>query len=149
MSERSGGVVDQRREGGVAWFFLGWGFLIWLVATGVFRLFGQFVLVPGDELRLAVVCVLTVPGIAALMYILYASRELDGRDHLLAAACTVLPGMLLDVFALALFGVFYPNMQLAAAPSFGAFLLWAYALVLLTGLFPMWASRQRTGRGVT
>ena len=135
MSERSGRRLDERGKGRFAWFFFGWGFLIWLAATVVFRLFGQFALVPGGELRLAVLCLLTVPGIAALMHILYASKGLDGRDRLLAATCAMLPGMLLDVLAFAFFGVGYPNIQLAAAPYFGAFLLWAYALVLLTGRF--------------
>lgn len=147
VSECSNRGLGKRGEGGVARFFFAWGFLIWLAATVVFRLFGQFVLVPGDELRLAVVYLLTVPGIAAFMHLLYASKGLDGRDCLLAAACAVLPGMLLDVLAFAFFGVFYPNMQLAAAPYFGAFLLWAYVLVLLTGLFRYGQAGRDLGEG--
>jgi hypothetical protein len=78
VSECSNRGLGERGERGVARFFFAWGFLIWLAATVVFRLFGQFVLVPGDKLRLAVVCLLTVPGIAAFMHLLYASKGLDG-----------------------------------------------------------------------
>ncbi len=123
MSGRSGRGLDERGKRGFAWFFVGWGFLIWLAATVAFRLFGQFAVVTGGELRLAVLCLLAAPGIAALMHLLYASKALDGRDRLLAAACAMLAGILLDVLALAFFGVVYPNRQLAAAPYFGAFLL--------------------------
>ena len=141
LSDRLGREGGELGEGGFTRSFLMYGFLLWLVATVAFRLFGQFVLVPGGGLLLFVVFVLTVPGIAALMYPLYASRGLGGRDRLLAAVCVMLPGMVLDVFALAFFGVVYPNLGSATAPYFGAFLLWAYALVLVTGLFPTRTSR--------
>lgn len=121
---------------------LAYGFGLWLAATVVFRLFGGFVLVPGDGVRLVVLFVATVPGVAALMYVLYARKGLDGRKRAMAAVCVVLPGMLLDVFALAFFRAVYPNLEFAAAPVFGAFLLWAYALVLLTGFLPARAGRR-------
>jgi hypothetical protein len=55
--------------------------------------------------------------------------------------------MLLDVLAFAFFGMFYPNMQLAAASYFGALLLWAYVLVLLTGLFRYGQAGRGLGEG--
>lgn len=134
-------VGGRRGEGRVVSSFLAYGFVLWLVATVVFRLFGQFVLVPGGGIRLVAVLMLTVPGIAALMCLLYTREGLDGRGRILAAVFMVLPGMLLDVVALAFFGVVYPNMGSEVASLFGAFLLWAYALVLLTGFFPARAGR--------
>lgn len=92
---------------------------------------------------MVVVLILTVPSIAVLMHLLYARKGLDGRGRVVAAVFMVLPGMLLDVVALAFFGVLYPNMGPEAAPFFGAFLLWAYALVLLTGFFPAQAGRVK------
>jgi hypothetical protein len=46
-----------------------------------------------------------------------------------------LPGLLIDVLVLVLFADIYPNME-GREGLFGAWLLWAYGLVLISGLLP-------------
>ena len=89
-----------------------------------------------NGLALVALFALTVPLIAVATYPLYMLRGLDGRGRLVAVVYVVLAGMLLDIFSLSFFGAVFPNLSPAAIPYFGAWLLWAYAFILLTGLFP-------------
>ena len=143
LGDRAGmgeGAVGRGGEGGVARFFLAYGLVLWLVATVIFRLFGEAML-SGGVVAMVTLSVLVVPGVAALAYPVYAFRGLDGRGRLLAAVCAVLPGMVLDVIALSFFGAVYSNLSADVAPRFGALLLWAYALILFEGFFPVRALR--------
>lgn len=130
----------------MARFFLAYGSLLWIVATAIFRFFGQAVLESEDAVASVVPFAMVVPGVAALTYPIFALAGLDGRGRLVAAVCMALPGMVLDVLALAFFQEAYPNLPIAVAPYFGALLMWAYAIVLLTGLFPTQTFRQ-AGKG--
>lgn len=120
-------------------FFIGWGFLLWLVATIFFRLLGQFLLDPATIALVATTFVLTVPVIAAATYPVYTMWRLGAAERPAAAAFVAIPGMFLDILSLSFFETAFPN--LAALPAsadalFGAWLLWAYGLILLTGFVP-------------
>ena len=61
-------------------------------------------------------------------------------DRPAAAACIALPGMLLDTLSLSFFGSAFPNLHALSASAdalFGAWLLWVYGLILLTGVLPL------------
>lgn len=120
-------------------FFVGLGFLLWLVATIFFRLLGQFLLDPASPALVAATFVLTAPVIALAIYPAYAVVGVDAAERPAAAALVVLPGMLLDVLSLFFFGTSFPNLSVLSASAdalFGAWLLWAYGLILLSGFFP-------------
>lgn len=77
-------------------FFVGWGLLLWLLATLSFRVIGQFLLDPGNSTLVAATFALAVPLIVAATYPVYISRKLTASDRPVAAVCIALPGMLLD-----------------------------------------------------
>ncbi len=112
------------------------GFIAWAVATLAFRLIGQHLLNPANEFVILGVFVATVPLMVLLLAVLYAGQGVSGVERRTAAVLVVLPGMLLDVLSLAFFGTMFPNMVSTAAKYFGALLLLAYAIVLLTGFIP-------------
>lgn len=128
-------------------FFVGWGLLLWLAATLFFRLVGQLLLVPGAPVLIIATFVLTVPLIAAVTYPAYAVGKLTDTGRPAAAVCVALPGMLLDVLGLAFFEMIFPNFASLSTSSdavFGAWLLWAYGLILITGIFPRHSERLRS-----
>jgi hypothetical protein len=112
------------------------GFVAWAVATLAFRLGGQYLLNPATEFVLLGVFVAVVPLMMVLMYALYWWQAVQGPNRRTAAILVALPGMLLDVVSTAFFETIFPNMDPAAAKYFGALLLLAYAVVLLTGFIP-------------
>lgn len=116
------------------WFFPLWGLLLWLVATVVMRASGHLFMHPDQPWLAALAFLLTVPLIAAVTIPIYDWRRVNLFDRPAAAILMCLPGLLIDVVLLAWFETVYPNLEGGGA-LFGAWLLWAYALVLLTGLF--------------
>lgn len=112
------------------------GFVAWAVATLAFRLVGQHLLNPATEFVILSVFIAVVPLMAVLMYALYSWPVVQDADRRTAAMLVVLPGMLLDVVSTAFFETIFPNMDPTAAKYFGALLLLAYAVVLLTAFIP-------------
>lgn len=68
---------------------------------------------------------------------LFNWRRLERPQRIEAAALLVIPGMLLDALATQGFAGFFPNMPATAAGSFGAWLLMAYACVLIAAFLPI------------
>ena len=116
--------------------FLGIGFAVWLLATIVFRLAGQLFFLHDEPLPLALLWCATVAAMVLLARWLFSWRNLARAQRVEAAALLVIPGMTLDAFAAQGFAGFFPNMPAAAAGSFGAWLLMAYASVLLAAFLP-------------
>lgn len=113
--------------------FLLLGFAVWLVATVVFRLAGQFLLDPAAPFVIVLLYVAVVPAMVGLALVFYWWRGVTGTERLQAAVALVLPGMLLDTVAVAFFGTVFPNMLPESGTYFGGMLLLAYASVLLSG----------------
>lgn len=116
-------------------FFLAWGFLVWLVATALLRLAGQHLPVPGSVPHLVGIYLAALPLIALVPCPVYRWQGLASSERPLAAALLCLPGMLLDTDVVLLFAHVFRNLPPAADGLFASWLLWAYALALLTGLF--------------
>ena len=115
--------------------FLLIGLIGWLAATLGFRLFGQFILTPDDELGNAVVGLLLAVPLALLMLAFYRLENVRQTSERLTAAISVaVPGMLLDAVTTLFFDKVFPNMASATANDFGALMLWGYAVIILTGL---------------
>jgi len=116
--------------------FLGIGFLIWLVATTIFRLWGHFFFLPENTLAMLVLYIVAGGGMFTVALWLFRWQKLSDGGRFLAAILLVLPGMILDAAVTEFFSLVYPNLPPNAAGSFGAWLLWVYAFVLVASLLP-------------
>ncbi|RIV19763.1 hypothetical protein DYU11_22810 [Fibrisoma montanum] len=122
-------------------FFVGAGFVIWLLATIFVRLAGQYLFVPGDTwLTIAAFAGLTVL-LPLLLYSLYRFKNVDDNEQVKAAVLFALPGMVLDAGTVLFFQDVFPNLSPDANVVFAAWLFWGYAIGLLTGFVrkqPIW-----------
>ncbi|MFC7686628.1 DUF5367 domain-containing protein [Ureibacillus sp. GCM10028918] len=114
-------------------FFLFWGFLVWLGASAIFRLTGQFFFTPDNPVLLIVSYILVVPLILVLTLPIYRWKNVNAYQQLKAAIFIALPGMLLDTIALIFFSNIFVNLEPETDRIFGSWLLWAYSLILLSG----------------
>ena len=114
-------------------FFLLWGFIVWLGATSVFRLGGQFFFSFDYPMLLIAAYILVVPFIFILTIPIYRWKKLNQYEQLKAAMLTAFPGMLLDVIVLVYFSSVFVNLEPETDGLFGSWLLWAYSFILLTG----------------
>lgn len=114
-------------------FYLGWGFLVWLGATAIFRFTGHFFFIPEKMLWMALSYILVIPFILILTLPLYHLKGLKPEQKTQAAMLIALPGMLIDAIVLANYMDILPNLSPKADSFFGSWLLWAYSLILLTG----------------
>jgi hypothetical protein len=113
-------------------FFVAWGFLVWAAAIVLLRLTGHYYLHPDHLYLSALTFLVTVPLIALLTWPVYDWRRVYPLDRPRAAIFLALPGMLGDIVVLLLFARVLPNLA-SGAWLFGAWTLWAYVLVLITG----------------
>ena len=67
-------------------FFVLWGFVLWVIATGLFRWVGHYVVDPENPSSVVYMFVAAVPLVAFTTYPLYAWRRVAGRDRQAAAA---------------------------------------------------------------
>lgn len=115
---------------------VGVGIGVWVVATLLFRIAGQFLLPVGEPLFVAGVFVATVPLMWMLAFTVYSVLDIDLDRRVVAAILLATPGMVLDALLVPFFPGVFPNMDPAAAPAFAGLLFLAYATVLVTGFVP-------------
>ncbi|MED4533039.1 DUF5367 family protein [Metabacillus fastidiosus] len=113
-------------------FFYFFGFILWLIATLIFRIAGHYILVP-NGLILMMTFLVTIPLIIIVTFPLYKLKKVDNDDVMKAAVNIALPGMLLDIISLLNFSTVFPNLSANGSTYFGAWLLFAYSLILMTG----------------
>ena len=113
---------------------LGVGFLIWFLATLAFRLAGQFFFITESPTILAILYLAVIPSLALISIITFKKFKLSGLENVVAGVLLVLPGMIIDTFVIQFFADIFPNMPSSRASSFGSWLMWAYAIVLLTSI---------------
>ncbi|MED4452398.1 DUF5367 family protein [Metabacillus fastidiosus] len=113
-------------------FFYFFGFILWLAATLFFRIAGHYILVP-NVLILTMTFLVTIPLIITVTFPLYKFKKVDSDDVMKAAVSIALPGMLLDIISFLNFSTVFPNLQANGSTYFGAWLLFAYSLILMTG----------------
>jgi len=110
------------------------GFLIWLVATIIFRLLGQYFFITEDNLILIILYASVIPSLSFVSIMIFRRFHVLGLDCILGSVLLVLPGMILDTIVIQLFSDLMPNMPASRASTFGSWLMWAYSIVLLTGI---------------
>lgn len=118
-------------------FFAGVGFGVWLLATLAVRAAGHAFFLYDNLLVLAALWLLGSISMIGLATLLFVRSGLQRTQRFEAAVLLVLPGMALDALVTENFAGFFPNMSVAAAGSFGAWLLLCYASVLLAALLPV------------
>jgi uncharacterized protein DUF5367 len=124
-------------------FFVLWGFVLWLGGTVLFRVVGHILVGPEHLVIRLLTFVAAIPVIAVTTYPVYAWRSVGAGQRPAAAARIALPGMFLDTLAVVCLASVFPNLPPPAGASFAAWLLWAYGLILLTGLVPRQAGHER------
>ncbi|MBX9976393.1 DUF5367 family protein [Cytobacillus firmus] len=112
---------------------IAWGFLLWMSATILFRLFGQIFLIPGQVFLVLAIFILAIPLITIATYPYYYVRKISGSERIIAAVQIALPGMIMDILSIIYFAKVFPNLTNDSLPIFASWLLWAYSLILLTG----------------
>lgn len=109
------------------------GFLLWLVVVGVFRVFGQDFFPLDGTIRLrAFIAAPVVAGIATAI-LLRLLREAPG-DEGEAAIGIALPVVLLNAFVTHEFDTALPNLSPTLDSAFGAWALLFGGSILFTGL---------------
>jgi len=131
----TGSSIDSNAEQGLLPFVL-WGVGLWVVATVVVRLAGGFLLDPSMPLVVGVGYILTVPAMAALAAGLLRFHGVRGDGRGRAVAALLLPVVVLDTGALLVFGTLFPNLGSGSLGLLAAWLLVAYAGVLLAVFVP-------------
>ena len=109
--------------------FIALGFIIWVVATSVYRLTGSFFFegsAVGYWLNF---------GFTGILYAVVALglmkwRKIEQKDWLQCAICIALPGMLGEIPILAGFSEFMSNMQPETAGRYAAFLFGGYSALI-------------------
>lgn len=114
---------------------LGVGFLIWFLATLVFRVAGQFFFITESPVILTVLYLAVIPVLSLISAITFQKFNLSGLENVVAGVLLVLPGMIIDTFVIQFFNDIFPNMPSSRAASFGSWLMWAYSIVLLTSIW--------------
>lgn len=112
------------------------GFGLWLLATLVFRFAGHRFFLDDKPAVMALLWLVTVVALFLLATGLFRWRRLTRAQQFEAAALLVISGMALDAFVTEGFAWVFPNMPADAAGSFGAWLLIAYASVLIAAFVP-------------
>ena len=118
----------------------GVGFAIWLGATIMLRLGGQFIFRDSGGVATLLVLLVSVP-----VMIVVTRAVLGGlrpAERALGAIALVAPGMLLDAFSTIWFTKAFPNIRADAAAVFGGWLLLCNVVVLLTAALSSVRVRQ-------
>lgn len=123
----------RSRQGFRPLLFAAWGVLLWLAATLIFRLAGQWFLVPKGGLLLGAAYYGAIPLIALVTLPLYTMFQLNSDTRVRAAVLIALPGMLLDMVTTLVFDQVFPNLDPGAVAPFSSWLFWAYGLILVSG----------------
>lgn len=110
------------------------GVFIWMLASVGFRTWGHFFLhAHNDFIRavffIALFAILPLGG----LFRMFISPTAKMPFPMICIAMVV-PGLVMDVFVVLFYGTFFPNLHPSTLPMFVAWMLLAYALMLLNGL---------------
>ncbi|WP_300489149.1 DUF5367 domain-containing protein [Flavobacterium sp.] len=110
------------------------GFLVWLLATLLFRIAGQHFFIVDNPLVLITLYIILIPALGFISTAVFTKCKLDNLESIKSAAIMVLPGMLLDTVCIQFFEKLFPNMPEIYSKTFASWLMFAYAIVLISGL---------------
>jgi hypothetical protein len=115
-------------------FSLTFGLLVWLVATLIFRYWGDRFFLIENNLLISFLFVATIPVLYILTTWVFKRYKLAGDALLKSSVLMVVPGMIGDVACLHFHTIVFPKFTLEQSIVLGAWILWAYVMVLIIGL---------------
>jgi hypothetical protein len=110
------------------------GFLVWLSATVLFRVAGQYFFIVYNPLIMVGLYIILIPALGFISTSVFNKFNLSNLESIKSAAVMVLPGMLLDTLCIQFFEKLFPNMPEIYSKSFASWLMFAYSVVLISGL---------------
>lgn len=110
------------------------GFTIWLLATIAFRVAGQYFFLTENAIALIGLYLAVVPFLGVVTTWVFNKYKLSKLQAIQSAALMILPGMVFDTFCIKFFALMFPNLPEKDGSTFGSWLMWAYAMVLVFGL---------------
>ncbi|ADR20118.1 hypothetical protein MATR_22690 [Marivirga tractuosa] len=123
-------------------FSLLFGFSVWLIATLIFRVWGHSFFIIENSLLLTGFFLGTIPILFMLSMWVFNKFQLIGNKRLESATLMTIPGMLCDVACLKFHHLVFPKLTIEQSIVLGAWILWAYVIVLLIGVMK---SRNKNG----
>jgi hypothetical protein len=118
------------------------GFSVWLIATLFFRIWGDSFFIVENSFLLTGFFLGTIPILFILSMWVFNKYQLIGNKRLESATLMTIPGMLCDVACLKFHHLIFPKLTIEQAIVLGAWILWAYVIVLLVGVMK---SRNKNG----
>lgn len=110
------------------------GFLVWLSATVLFRVAGQYFFIVDNALVLVGLYIILIPALGFISTSVFNKFKLGNLESIKSATIMVLPGMILDTLCIQFFEKLFPNMPEIYSKTFASWLMFAYAIVLIFGL---------------
>ncbi|WP_289662651.1 DUF5367 domain-containing protein [Flavobacterium panacagri] len=111
------------------------GFLVWFTATILFRIAGHYFFIVDNPLIMLVLYIILIPVLGFISTSVFNKFNLNNPESIKAAVAMVLPGMLLDTLCIQFFEKLFLNMPESYSKTFASWLMFAYSVVLLFGLF--------------
>ena len=115
-------------------FSLVFGFSVWLIATLIFRFWGDVFFLIENAFVLIGFFLSTIPILYLLAKWVFNRYKLTGSRRLESTVLMAIPGMICDVACLKFHYSVFPKLTLEQAIVLGAWILWAYVIVLLIGV---------------
>ncbi len=119
------------------------GFLVWLLATILFKMAGQYFFKADNVFIMLALYALLIPALGFISTSVFNQLKLNNLESIKSAALMVLPGMVMDTFCIQFFEKLFPNMPESYSKTFAAWLMFAYAIVLIFGLLRRKQERKR------
>ncbi len=120
----------------LALWAIGYGLLIWFEATMIFRWLGNYVLVTGNTPWTILVFAAAVPLVFAIGWFFFATFKTKPFERAVAAILICAAGLIADAFVFVWIENVFPVMNTTQARMFASWLLWAYGIGLLSGVWP-------------
>lgn len=127
-------VMPENRDRQISYgFFVFLGVVIWAIITLIMRLWGHTFFIVESNLSMGASFLFSLLFLPLLVYSLFRWQKVQPHQRMTVTVCLAIPSMLLDVVTAYFFAQVYPNVLPSADGAYGAWLLWGYAIVLLTG----------------
>ncbi len=116
-------------------FSLIFGLSIWLIATLVFRYTASSFFNIESHVTITLLYIGTIPILYVLSHWVFNKFKLTQNEITQCAVLMSIPGMLLDTFAIKFYPLVFPTFTMEETIVLGSWVIWAYTIVLLIGLF--------------
>jgi hypothetical protein len=115
---------------------LAYGLFIWLEATLIIRWAGDLIFIPESTVWTVGGFILTAPLVYAIGWFFFATFQTPPGARAAAAVLICAAGLIADAFVFVWIDSVFPYMADAQERLFASWVLWAYGLGLLSGVWP-------------